>query len=299
MSRIAVKSSSKTTVKRGIAEKVTSAQKKALVARLKSALIPASQFLAEHDVPKSDERYSPEWGLAFAPSAYQGQNAFQRLKEVTAVLCGSAIAENKAWKAGAFEGFTTSFCDLLVEATDSRDEYLLADIAELLAAAVSALNCRPKKKLLQLAKIHADPWPLALSAHPNWLKEWAKEKDALKTAYKKRSGTGASIQPSNLPPSNAAMAELVSAEMAALERKVEATGFLPSFSLSSLQAWQKEVTKRIASHPEFPEGNYFMRVDRHAEANTKGKRADELRKAIREVFRTIKRNLEGEQALNG
>jgi len=283
MSKKAAKPISKTAAKGGIAAKMR--------AQLLAAAIPAEEWLSAHkeEFSQIEAENEKRWGTADNVEAYSFQKALEFLRELSAPESSTYFLHGDGQYAEDFATLIQSFSNLIKDAL--YDDELLVDLVEVVSHAVKVIESLPPQRL-QAARARVDPWPFALSAHPDFLKEWDKKKGELKAAYKKRWWKGGTIHPSNMPPLSAAMAEIVFAEIDILNGKVNETGCLPIFSLSSLPLWEKEVTRRIESYPLFPEGAYFQRVNRGPETDTPGKRADEIRKAIREVFRTLKRKLE-------
>ena len=184
-------------------------------------------------------------------------------------------------------------------------EELLAAFADTIGRAASRINAAPsaivqRAKILQIER--AGPWPLALSGDPIWAKQWDREKKGLQMAYFK-ARKWPSVSPWRLPALSSPIGPVVNfliKEVVMQHRRGELSlKELPPFDAENLSKWQRLVMTGLENHPDFPEGNFFRRVKRNPAATTKGKRADEIRKAVRECFRTIKRHLDGEDALKG
>jgi hypothetical protein len=191
----------------------------------------------------------------------------------------------------------------IMRAADSDE--LLASFADTIGRVANSINASPAG-IVERAKIRqierAGPWPLALSGDPLWSRLWDKEKGQLQKAYFKARGWP-SISPWRLPDFSSPIGPVVNKlikEVVMQHRRGELSiKVLPSFDAQNLSKWQRFVITGLENHPDFPEGRFFDRVKRNPAATTKGKRADEIRKAVRECFRTIKRQLEGEEVLKG
>lgn len=187
----------------------------------------------------------------------------------------------------------------------TRDAEMLAAFADLIGKAASSINAAPSA-IVEGAKIRqierAGPWPLALSGDPIWAKLWNRERKGLQMAYFK-TRKRPSVSPWRLPALASPIGPMVNfliKEVVFQHRRGELSlKELPPFDAENLSKWQRLVMTGLENHTDFPEGKFFARVKRNPAAKTKGQRADEIRKAVRECFRTIKRHLDGEDALKG
>ena len=222
----------------------------------------------------------------------------QKVAELAETWGGTIDKEEGTNHADVFKSYGQSFLLLLAQSSANDDELLFEELARLTGVMVETLWAFAPDSHLSQALPRVDPWPLALSGHPDFLHEWESKKELLRDAFKKGEGLGVQrkITPKDLPGSRAAMAEIIESGMVCMEAGISdiAVGLGPC-AVDSLPAWQKAVTEWIQRHPEFPEGEYFRKVNRGENTITPGQRAEEIRKAVREYFRTLKRKLEAEK----
>jgi hypothetical protein len=214
-----------------------------------------------------------------------------------ALLANQAGELVKKWKgideaektqlAANIKQYAESFLVILGTSSRHDDELLFEALAQLTGLMVKTLWSFAPAHHIARALPLVDPWPVALSGHPDFSQEWETKKELIRASFKK-SGKSKQrrISSFDLPPSRSALVEIISAVFPLLSFE------MPPVSLDTLSAWQKAVIACVERHPDFPDGGYFQKVNRGPDTFTRGQRADEIRKAIREYFRTLKRKLE-------